>query len=198
MSTDAQGAGRRPESPRAIFLAGFMGSGKTTIGRQLARALEWSFIDLDTEIERLAGRSIPDIFEASGEDGFRDFEHAALREQAETSRAGAPRVVALGGGTYAFERNRSLLRQAGPTVWLDAPADTLWERVRLESHRPLARDRASFLRIYAARKESYAQADCRIDASAAPADVLREVFKLGWMQGLRADGRASDPRRRPG
>ena len=188
MSANAHSADPRPDSPRAIFLAGFMGSGKSTIGRQLARALGWSFVDLDAEIERLAGRSIPDIFAARGEDGFRDFEHAALREQVELICAGAPRVVALGGGTYAFERNRSLLRQAGPTVWLDAPADALWERVRLESHRPLASDRSEFLRIYAARKESYAQADCRIDASAAPGAVLREVFKLGWMQGLRVDG----------
>ena len=188
MSLHAHSADARLESPRAIFLAGFMGSGKSTIGRRLATALGWSFVDLDAEIERLAGRSIPDIFAAHGEDGFRDFEHAALREQAEMSRAAAPRVVALGGGTYAFERNRGLLRQAGPTVWLDAPADTLWERVRPESHRPLARDRAGFLRIYEDRKESYAQADCRIDASATPEEVLREVFKLGWMQGLRADG----------
>lgn len=188
MSTDAHGAEPPPESPRAIFLAGFMGSGKSTVGQRLATALGWPFVDLDAEIERLAGRSIPDIFAAHGEDGFRDFEHAALLGQAETSAAAAPRVVALGGGTYAFERNRSLLRQVGPTVWLDAPAETLWERVRLASHRPLASDRAEFLRIYAARKESYAQADCRIDASTTPGEVLREVFKLGWMQGLRADG----------
>ena len=198
MSINAHSADARLESPRAIFLAGFMGCGKSTIGRRLARALGWSFVDLDAEIERLADCSIPEIFAARGEDGFRDFEHAALLEQAEMSRAAAPRVVALGGGTYAFERNRSLLRQVGPTIWLDAPAETLWERVRLGSHRPLASDRVEFLRIYAARKESYAQADCRIDASAAAEEVLREVFKLGWMQGLRADGRASDPRRRPG
>lgn len=188
MSVNAHSAGARLETPRAIFLAGFMGSGKSTIGRRLARALGWSFVDLDAEIERLAECPIPEIFAARGEDGFRDFEHAALLEQAELSRAAAPRVVALGGGTYAFERNRSLLRQVGPTVWLDAPAETLWERVRLGSHRPLARDRAGFLRIYADREGSYAQADSRIDASATPEEVLREVFKLGWMQGLRADG----------
>lgn len=165
-----------------------MGSGKSTVGHRLAAALEWAFVDLDAEIERRAGCSIANIFAEQGEESFREREHAALREQAEISRLGAPRVVALGGGTYTFERNRSLLRQIGPTVWLDAPVEVLWERVRLESHRPLARDQSGFARIYQARKESYAQADCRIDASAAPADVLRQVFQLGWMQGLRADG----------
>ena len=188
MSTDAHGTGPSSTIPKAIFLAGFMGSGKSTIGRQLARELAWAFVDLDTEIERLAGCSIPDIFAARGEERFRDFEHEALCEQAELSRLGTQRVVALGGGTYAFERNRDLLRRVGLTLWLDAPASTLWERVRLDSNRPLARDRSSFLRIYEERKDSYSQADHRIDSSATTAEALHEVFKLGWMQGLRADG----------
>ena len=188
MTTTRPGTGPSSTIPKAIFLAGFMGSGKSTIGRQLARELAWAFVDLDTEIERLAGCSIPDIFAAQGEERFRDFEHAALCEQAELSRLGAQRVVALGGGTYAFERNRDLLRRVGLTLWLDAPASTLWERVRLDSNRPLARDRSSFLRIYEERKGSYSQADHRIDSSATTAEALQEVFKLGWMQGLRADG----------
>lgn len=188
MSTYKPSPGAQSGSPAAIFLAGFMGSGKSTIGRLLAEALDWKFVDIDAEIERQAGCSIPEIFASQGEERFRDFEHAALRIQVELGQFGTPRVVALGGGTYTFERNRALLRQVGPTLWLDAPAETLWERVRHESHRPLARDHASFLRIYEARKESYALADCRIEVSAAPADVLRQVFQLGWMQGLRADG----------
>ena len=188
MTTNRSSAEPPSPIPSAIFLAGFMGSGKSTVGRRLAEALEWAFVDLDAEIERRAGCSIADIFADHGEERFRECEHEALREQAEMSRLGTPRVVALGGGTYTFERNRSLLRQVGPTLWLDAPVEALWERVRLESHRPLARDHAGFVRTYEARKESYSQADSRIDASAAPADVLRQVFELGWMQGLRADG----------
>ena len=181
-------SGSESGRPAAIFLAGFMGSGKSTIGRRLAKALDWKFVDIDAEIERRVGCSILEIFAAQGEETFRDFEHAALREQAELGRFGTPRVVALGGGTYTFERNRDLLGQVGPTLWLDAPVETLWERVRVESHRPLAHDHTGFQRIYEARTESYALADCRIDASAAPEDVLRQIFQLGWMQGLRTDG----------
>ncbi len=188
MTARRSGTGPRPVTPAAIFLAGFMGSGKSTLGRRLAAALAWPFVDLDAEIERRAGRSIAEMFAAHGEEWFRDCEHAALCEQAAISRRGAPRVVALGGGAYAFERNRSLLRPVGPTVWLDAPVGMLWERVCRAAHRPLARDRAEFARMYEARRGAYAQADCRIDASASPADMQRQVFGLGWMQELRADG----------
>ena len=172
---------------RAIFLVGFMGSGKSTIGRALGDRLGWPFVDLDTEIERRERRSIPDIFEMYGEDGFRDREHTALREQAELGLAGRPRVLALGGGTFAFARNRDALRRAGLSIWLDADAETLWNRVRHESHRPLARDHETFLRLLASRRTSYARAEFRVDAGSHPDEVLRQIIELGWMQRLLAD-----------
>lgn len=175
------------QRPCVIFLVGFMGSGKSTIGPALGNRLGWPFVDLDTEIERRECRSIPDLFEMYGEDGFRDREHAALREQAELGLAGHPRVLALGGGTFAFARNRDPLRRAGLSIWLDADAGTLWNRVRHESHRPLARNRETFLRLFALRRPSYAHAEFRVDAGVHPDEVLRQIIELGWMQRLLDD-----------
>ena len=173
--------------PGAIALAGFMGSGKSTVGREIARHLGRQFIDLDRAIERLAGQAISRIFEESGEDGFRDWEHAALREQAECSPGTRDIVLALGGGTYAFERNRDLLRSFAVTIWLDSDPETLWERVRDASHRPLAQDREAFLRLHASRQESYAKADFRIDASGSPEEIATRIFRLRWFKGGLAD-----------
>ena len=179
-----------PESPgaaRAIFLTGFMGSGKTTVGRAVARRLGWDFVDLDDEIEREAGKSIAEIFDDLGEAGFRDHEHEALRNVADRCRTDAGTVVALGGGTYAFRRNRDLLRSAGPTIWLAADGTELWKRVRGGSHRPLARDRETFLRLHGARADSYALADIRVDGSGAQREVAARVLGLRWVQDLMAD-----------
>lgn len=190
--TNSPAASRAPDRPaglrvRAIFVAGFMGSGKSTVGRAIAARLGWSFVDLDDEIERLAGQSIPRIFDKSGEDGFRQCEHDALREQADLAVSGTPLVLALGGGTYAFRRNRQLIRSVGPAIWLDAAPEALWERVRHEAHRPLARDRDAFLQLHASRMDSYSKADCRVDAAGEPAEVLSGILKLGWLQRLLAD-----------
>lgn len=171
----------------SVFLAGFMGCGKSTVGSALARRLNWPFADLDAEIERREGCSIPAIFAADGEGGFREREHEALHEQAELSLAGAPRVVALGGGTFAFARNRSLIRRVGIAVWLDGEAALLWERVRPEAHRPLARDRERFRALHAVRRQFYAQADFRVAADGTPSEVLGRVLQLAWMQRLLAD-----------
>ncbi len=174
-------------APSAIFIAGFMGSGKSTVGRALAERLGWTFVDLDTEIERMAGAAIPEIFDRHGEAVFRNTEHVALRAQAERALAGTRLVLALGGGTYAFARNRDLLREIGPTVWLDADASTLWERVRSSSHRPLARDRQGFDQLHETRRESYAMADFRIDGAAGPDRVTNRILSLRWVQELQGD-----------
>ena len=159
-----------------------MGSGKSTVGRVIAQRVGRPFIDLDRVIERLAGQAIPKIFDEAGEEGFRDWEHAALREQAERPPGTGGIVLALGGGTYAFERNRDLLRSFAVTIWLDADPETLWERVRDTSHRPLAQDREAFLRLHASRQESYARADFRIDASGSPDKIATRIFRLGWFK----------------
>lgn len=170
-----------------IFMAGFMGSGKSTVGSAIADRLGWRFVDLDDEIERAAGLSIAEIFQRFGEQGFRDCEHRALRGQASRALRGGRFVLALGGGTYAYARNRDLLRSVGPTIWLDADADTLWRRVRHAQHRPLARDREAFTRLHESRRGSYAKADERIEGAGTVAEVVERILRLRWMEDLMPD-----------
>lgn len=162
----------------SVFLTGFMGCGKSTVGRLLASELGSSFVDLDDEIERRAGRSISEVFAEEGEGAFRDLEHEALREQAALIRSGSPRVVALGGGAFVFERNRTLIESVGRSVWLDAPADVLWERVRNQSHRPLAKSKNTFLALLEKRIPHYAFATLRVDATAPPAEATASILQV--------------------
>ena len=99
-----------------IWLAGFMGSGKSTAGKLLAKKLGWSFVDLDAEIERTAGKRIAEIFAEQGEDAFRDLEHQQLLSQVRISRQGGACVVALGGGAYAAQVLRVSDLLAGPSL----------------------------------------------------------------------------------
>lgn len=146
-----------------IYLVGFMGSGKTTVGRLLAERLGWSFADLDEEIEAAEGRSISDIFERFGEPEFRRIEAEALRRHVLSVERGQPAVLALGGGAFAQDENRALVLQHGIVFWLDCPFDTVTRRVAPATHRPLARDPERFAALYEARREIYAQADVRIE-----------------------------------
>jgi shikimate kinase len=109
----------------SIYLVGFMGSGKSTVGRRLAEALGWTFVDLDDDIEAATGRTIADIFSNDGEQAFRDAEHAALQARVSGSNA----VVALGGGAFTFVRNRDVMKGAGTSVWLDCPFELALRRV---------------------------------------------------------------------
>jgi shikimate kinase len=110
------------------------GSGKSTIGRRLARHLDLPFADADAEVERRAGMPIAAIFEASGETAFRDLESAVL---ADLLVAGAPAVIATGGGAVVRDANRRLLRERATVVFLDAMPTELRQRVRADGSRPL-------------------------------------------------------------
>jgi shikimate kinase len=116
-----------------VFLVGPMGAGKTTIGRNLAKILQRTFVDLDTEIELRCGAGIPWIFDREGEQGFRDREAALLEELAARKKL----VVATGGGVVLRPRNRLILKQAGVVVFLSVSARELFERTRNDTHRPL-------------------------------------------------------------
>jgi shikimate kinase len=160
-----------------VCLAGFMGSGKTTVGTLLARQLAWHFIDLDDRIEESAGLRIPEIFERLGESTFRQIEADELR--AALGRAlerKEPLVLALGGGTYAQPGAPEFLRAAGaPVVWLDSPVETCMTM----TGRPLFRDEASFRALHTQRLPSYQQADHRVDSSGEPAEVVAEILRRG-------------------
>src|SRR5215831_15978439 len=147
-----------------VFLVGFMGEGKTSVGRALAQQLNWLFEDLDDRIVRREGRAIPEIFRDLGELAFRKAEHTALRELLEDLRSGTARIVALGGGAFAQPQNADLLRMAGlPTVFLDADVVELWQRCCAQAsdaggERPLLKDLEQFRNLHRARRKSYLKA----------------------------------------
>jgi shikimate kinase len=162
--------------PRLIYLVGFMGSGKSTVGATLARALGWPFIDLDTTIEAGQGLTIRDIFEQAGEPFFREVERAALAEVVKSE----PAVIALGGGTFVQEPNLELVRaRGGMTVWLDCPIEELRRRCEGITNRPLFRDAASFDQLFYQRQPYYALADYRISTEGrSPDEVAEEILRL--------------------
>jgi shikimate kinase len=121
-----------------IFLIGFMGSGKTTYGKHLAKLLNVHFTDLDEEIEKYSGKSVSELFESFGEDCFREIEREMLQEIA--SSAGNA-VVSTGGGTPCFFDNLSLMKDAGRVVYLKVPANILVERLTKDKEfRPLLKE----------------------------------------------------------
>ncbi len=146
-----------------IYLVGFMGSGKSTIGRLLAYELGWHFSDIDDEIEDEERRSISDIFETDGESHFREIEAAGIRKRVRNIQSGKPTVVALGGGTFVQEDNYELLSNNGVSIWLDCPLDVIRKRLTTASHRPLAKDAEKLEQLYHSRREKYSRADFRID-----------------------------------
>jgi shikimate kinase len=141
-----------------VVLVGFMGSGKTSVGKVLARKLRADFVDVDERIERAAGKAIRDIFAAEGEPAFRERERAALREALSVPG----RVVATGGGAFLDEGNRALLSAYAPVVYLEARPETLLARLPEDSDRPLLRgdDRGRVVRdLLARRAQGYRKAD---------------------------------------
>jgi shikimate kinase len=165
--------------PQMICLAGFMGSGKTTIGSLLARQLAWRFVDLDDRIEQAAGLTIPEMFERLGEPAFRQLEAGQLRTVLGRARELRESIVlALGGGTYAQIGAADFLRAGGiPVIWLDPPIEVLLARCMTMTGRPLFRDEASFRALYSQRLPSYQQADHRVDSSGDPAQVVAEILR---------------------
>lgn len=119
--------------PDNIFLVGLMGSGKTTVGKLLAKRFNKAFFDTDHEIERRTGVKIPVIFEIEGEAGFRNRELTVLQELAGQRNI----VLATGGGVVLSQANREILRQNGKVIYLRAMAGELWQRTRHNKNRPL-------------------------------------------------------------
>ena len=196
---------------RVVCLTGFMGSGKSTVGRLLAAQLAWYFADLDEEIERESGLSISQIFAQEGEAVFREIEHQCLaRVLASASARNMRLVLALGGGTFTQPRNAALLRDfssvaKGPggisprgggavVIWLDCSADELLHRCVLMGDRPLFQDEASFRKLYAERLPYYRQADYRVESGGEPMRVVEQILALGILgPGLRTQAGRNIP-----
>lgn len=149
--------------PRHIVLIGIMGSGKTTLGRSLARRLGYPFLDSDHEIEREAGCSITDIFDLYGEAAFRKKEREVLQRLLEDS---VPKVIATGGGAFMDPNTRTLIHQKALSFWLNCPLPVIARRVAEQTHRPLL-NTSSPLKVlenlFATRAPIYAQADITLD-----------------------------------
>ena len=168
MRSSTAGSNDRQPRTRAVFLIGFMGAGKSSVGRALGELLGLAFEDLDERIERRDGRTVPEIFRESGESEFRRAEHAALKELFSELSAGAEKVVALGGGAFAQKHNARLIEAANvSTVFLDTGVEELWRRCR-EQHgteRPLLGSLESFRSLYEARRPHYMKALLRQETS---------------------------------
>ena len=177
-----------PRRTRLVCLAGFMGSGKSTVGQLLARQAGRWFVDLDARIEERSGISIRDFFERHGEARFRDLEHEILVHiLGEISEKGQPAVLALGGGTYVQPANQAALREQGAAViWLDCPLDELFARCATITNRPLFRDEANFRELFLQRLPSYQAAEYRVGSAGDPRAVVAQILSLGLFERVSA------------
>ena len=166
-----------------IYLVGFMGSGKTTVGQLLAKRIGWKFFDLDSEIEASQNTSIPEIFETRGEAEFRRLESEAIRARVRRIECGIPGVIALGGGAFVQPDIYALLTGNGVSIWLDCPFDVIQSRVARNGVRPLARDPVVFERLYKERRKYYSLADFRIEVTEDdPVRTVESVLELSLFQ----------------
>ena len=155
---------------KIVFLAGFMGAGKSTIGPILANTLGWSFFDLDEVIEAKLGKKIVDIFSENGEAAFRLLERETLQELARNENV----IIALGGGTIADQQNINFMKEKGKIIFLDASRESYYHRLKYKTDRPILKGENEELlsqdelkqRITETlnyRKKFYDQADVSVD-----------------------------------
>jgi shikimate kinase len=183
---------RGEPAARCIVLIGPMGSGKSSVARELAARTGWRWIDTDRLAVQQAGRSIPEIFATHGEEFFRDLESAAVR----TLAGLRPAIVATGGGVVVRAENSTLLRSLGCVAWLTASEDVLFTRISRTRKRPLletADPRATMRALLTARDPLYAAcAHMKIDTSSlSHAEVADAVLALAPAQCARTAPAAS-------
>jgi shikimate kinase len=162
-----------------IYIAGFMGSGKSTVGRILADRLGWDFVDLDREIEATEQTTISDIFETRGEPEFRQIEQRMIGAWVSKVERGSPTVLALGGGAFVHPGNYDLIENHGISIWLDCSFDAVQQRLGAHMNdRPLARDPEGFRRLYHERRAGYSRADFRVDGDCEPLLAVEAILHL--------------------
>lgn len=158
-----------------IILCGFMGSGKTTVGQELAKIMGRKFVDTDELIEREQGVAIKAIFTVHGEDYFRDLEFACCQNISDMKNC----VVSTGGGALTFPRNVDALKQGGKIVFLDADFDVICDRIGNSKTRPLFQDREKARQLYNERKSKYlSAADYVIDGNMSARKTAIEIADI--------------------
>jgi shikimate kinase len=170
---------RTSVADQSIVLVGLMGAGKTTVGRRLAERLGLPFVDADLEIERAAGKTIPEIFADHGEAYFRDGERRVIARLLDNG----PQVLATGGGAFMNDETRRLIATRGLSVWLRADLQLLMKRVRRRSNRPLldtADPEAVMRKLIDDRYPVYAEATITIDSR----DLSHNVIVNDLLQAL--------------
>jgi shikimate kinase len=156
---------------RSIVLVGLMGCGKSSVGRRLASRLGLSFVDADEEIERVAAKSIVEIFADHGEAYFRDGERRVIARLL----ASGPQVLATGGGAFINPDTRTNIRERGISIWLRADLPVLMRRVSKRDTRPLLKNadpEATMRDLMTKRYPTYAEADMIIESRDVPHDVI--------------------------
>lgn len=163
---------------RNIALTGFMAAGKTVVGRRLARALDWKFVDLDQVVEKRAGSSVEQIFARQGEAAFRKAEKQALGEVLQHDK----QVIALGGGAVLDPENLGLLKEAALLLWLKVSPQAVMQRTKHKDNRPLLKgdDKLKRIEELAAQREGiYAQAHFTVDTNGKSVNVVvEEILKI--------------------
>lgn len=150
------------EQVRNIILIGFMGTGKSTVGRRLARTLGWDFIDTDSEIERITWMSVAEIFRRHGETRFRSEENLLVKRLMTRENC----VIATGGGTVLNPENQVILSGIGVVISLYAPVEIILDRVGQRTDRPLLKTgREEIEVLWQARQVSYARAEYTVDTT---------------------------------
>lgn len=158
-----------------IVLCGFMGAGKTVVGKELAKIMGRKFVDTDELIEQEQGMAIAAIFAARGEDYFRELEYEMCKKVAEMKNV----VVSTGGGAMTFERNVDAIKKGSKVVFLDASFNVICDRVGNASTRPLFKNRENAKKLYDERKEKYLKAsDIVINGNMAARKTAAEIAEL--------------------
>jgi shikimate kinase len=158
-----------------IYLVGFMGAGKTSVGMRLAELLRRDFVDLDRKIEEREGRSIREMFSVNGEAYFRALEQKELQRVAQMNGI----VIALGGGAFMDIKNRETIASSGTSVWLDASMDTLYPRCAGDPSRPLMTSRAEMELLLDRRRPYYQQATLRVAVDGRSVDDIAHRILRG-------------------
>lgn len=158
-----------------IVLCGFMGSGKTVVGKELAKIMGCRFVDTDELIEQEQGVAIKAIFATHGEDYFRDLEHEMCKKVANMNGC----VVSTGGGAMTFQRNVDAIKQGSKVVFLDASFDVICDRIGDSTTRPLFQDKEKARQLYNERKDKYLSAsDYVIDGDMSARKTALEIANI--------------------